>query len=111
MQDWAKELPMAVTITDKDGIVIYMNDKSIETFQKYGGASVIGSELKSWHNPNSIDIINSMMTEKKTNSYTITKNGVKKLIHQTPYFENGEFAGLVEFSIVLPDEMPHFDRG
>ncbi len=111
MQDWAKEMPMAVTITNKDGIIIYMNDKSIETFEKYGGAKIIGTELNGWHSANSIDIINSMINDKKTNSYTITKNGVKKLIHQTPYYENGEYAGLVEFSIVLPVEMPHFDRG
>ncbi len=111
MQDWAKELPMAVTITDKTGIVTYMNDKSIETFEKYGGASIIGTELNQWHSANSVEIINSMIEENKTNSYTISKNGVKKLIHQTPYFENGEYAGLVEFSIVIPEEMPHFDRG
>ena len=109
--DWAKELPMAVTISDKSGIIIYMNDKSIETFANYGGEKIIGTELNKWHKPNSVEIINSMIKENKTNSYTISKNGVKKLIHQTPYYENGEYAGLVEFSIVLPENMPHFDRG
>ena len=111
MQDWAKELPMAVTVTDKNGIIIYMNDKSIETFANYGGDKLIGTELNAWHNPHSVEIINAMISENKANSYTISKNGVKKLIHQTPYFEGGEYAGLVEFSIVLPEEMPHFDRG
>lgn len=111
MKDWAKELPMAVTITDKNGIIIYMNDKSIETFTNYGGDKIIGTELNTWHNPHSVEIISAMINENKTNSYTISKNGVKKLIHQTPYYENGEYAGLVEFSIVLPEEMPHFDRG
>ncbi len=52
----------------------------------------------------------------ETNSYTISKNGVKKLIHQTPWYKIGNdgkkmVGGLVEVSIVLPDDMPHFDRG
>jgi hypothetical protein len=46
-----------------------------------------------------------------SNSYTIEKNGVKKLIHQTPWRENGEPAGLVEFSLVIPSVLPHFVRG
>ncbi len=111
MNDWAKELPMAVTITDKNGIILYMNDKSIETFAKYGGEKIIGTELHSWHNANSVEIINAMINENKTNSYTISKNGVKKMIHQTPYYDGGEYAGLVEFSIIIPEDMPHFDRG
>lgn len=111
MNDWAKELPMAVTITDKNGIILYMNDKSIETFAKYGGEKIIGTELNSWHNANSVEIINAMINENKTNSYTISKNGVKKMIHQTPYYDGGEYAGLVEFSIIIPEDMPHFDRG
>ena len=38
------------------------------------------------------------------------KNGVKKLIYQTPWYENGEFMGLVEFSLEIPFEMPHYIR-
>ncbi|MDD2576134.1 MAG: diguanylate cyclase, partial [Bacteroidales bacterium] len=47
----------------------------------------------------------------QTNAYTIEKEGLKKLIYQTPWYENGEFGGLVEFSIVIPMDMPHFVRG
>lgn len=33
------------------------------------------------------------------------------MIYQTVWKEDGKIAGLVEFSIVLPEEMPHHDRG
>jgi len=46
----------------------------------------------------------------ESNTYTVEKNGVKKLIYQTPWFEDGKVAGMVEFSIVLPTEIPHYVR-
>jgi hypothetical protein len=27
-----------------------------------------------------------------------------------PWYQDGEFAGVVEISIPIPDELPHFDR-
>lgn len=51
-----------------------------------------------------------LIKEQATNAYTIEKNGVKKLIYQTPWYENGEFMGLVEFSLEIPFEMPHYVR-
>ncbi len=45
------------------------------------------------------------------NVYTIEKLGVKKLIYQTPWYQDGVFAGLVELSLEIPAEMPHFVRG
>jgi hypothetical protein len=44
------------------------------------------------------------------NSYTIEKNGVKKMIHQVPWRENGAIAGMVEFSLVISAVLPHFVR-
>ena len=44
------------------------------------------------------------------NAYTIEKGGVKKLIYQAPWFEDGEYRGLVEVTLVLPDVLPHFVR-
>ncbi len=37
--------------------------------------------------------IENYMSGVCTNAYTIEKNGIKKLIHQTPWFENGEYTG------------------
>ena len=34
--DWAKEMNCAVTVCDKEGIILYMNDKAKETFALRG---------------------------------------------------------------------------
>jgi len=108
--DWAKELNCAVTVTDKKGVIIYMNDKSGKTFEKWGGLDLIGKSLDGCHSPKSQETIKKLMNNKETNVYTIEKGGVKKLIYQTPWYKNGEIAGLVELSLVIPFEMPHFIR-
>lgn len=116
--DWAKGVSFAVTVCDREGFIIYMNDKSKATFAKDG--DLIGKNLKECHSPRSWEIITTLMKNGESNSYTILKNGVKKIIHQTPWYEQENTAssgterqigGLVEISIVVPEEMPHFVRG
>ena len=51
-----------------------------------------------------------MLSDGSSNVYTISKGGVKKLIFQSPWKINGEIAGLVETSMILPPDMPHYDR-
>lgn len=106
--DWAKELNCAVTVCDTQGIVIYMNDKSKETFNSAG--ELIGKSLIPCHNENSRKIIAHLLETGGTNVYTIDKNGVKKMIYQTAWKQDGKVAGLVELSIVLPPDMPHYVR-
>lgn len=104
-------LNAAVTVCDREGTILYMNGKSVKTFAKYGGKELIGQNLTACHPGRATDKVNEMIRNGTSNSYTIEKLGVKKLIHQTPwYLENGEVGGLVEFSIELPAEMPHFVR-
>lgn len=107
--DFLKGINIAVTVSDKDGNVIYQNDSSIEV-----NGDARGRNLEQCHNPKSWEMICHMMKENVSNVYTISKKGKKKLIYQTPWYEteNGtsEPAGLVEFSIVLPEEMPHYLR-
>ena len=113
--DWAKGTSFAVTVCDCEGFVIYANDRSKETFAKYG--ELLGKNLKDCHPPKAWETIMRMISRGETNSYTIRKNGVKKLIHQTPWYKIGNdgeqkvVGGMVEVSIVLPDEMPHYNRG
>jgi len=44
------------------------------------------------------------------NIYTVEKDGIKKLIYQSPWFNDGQYAGFVELSLEVPFEMPHFVR-
>jgi transcriptional regulator with PAS, ATPase and Fis domain len=104
------EYPSAVTICNTQGIVVYMNNKAKSTFNKYGGEQLIGKSLFDCHQPRSVEIIRSLMDSGQTNTYTITKNGIKKLIHQSPWYVDSKVAGLIEISIELPENMPHHNR-
>jgi ribosomal protein S6 len=87
-----------------------MNNKSADTFANDGGRSLVGSDLKDCHNAVSNEIIKQIVETLKPNIYTIEKKGKKKLIYQAPWFKDGKYSGLVELSIELPENMPHFNR-
>lgn len=109
--NWAGELGVAITVSDTSGKILYMNDKSVSTFKLQGGKSLVGTNLSQCHKPESWSKILEILETGKANSYTIEKNGLKKLIYQAPWYENGKTAGLVELSIEIPAIMDHFVRG
>ena len=100
------ELPFAVTVCDTVGTIVYMNNKSRSTFS----GDLTGKSLFECHNENSSSKIREIMATGISNSYTIEKKGIKKLIHQSPWFDEGKAAGLIEISIEIPFELPHFKR-
>jgi hypothetical protein len=108
--DWAKNLPCAVTVCDTQGIILYMNEKSEAVFAGDGGQALLGQNLFGCHSAESNRKIEAIMASKQPNVYTIEKKGVKKLIYQSAWYQDGQFAGLVELSIEIPFEMPHFNR-
>lgn len=103
---WADELNCAVTVCDTEGIVLYQNARSREV-----NGDVRGTSLIPCHNERSRDIIARLLSEGGTNAYTIDKKGVRKLIYQTVWRTEGAVSGLVEFSMEIPSEMPHYVRG
>jgi transcriptional regulator with PAS, ATPase and Fis domain len=105
------EYPSAVTICDSEANIIYMNNKAQATFDKWGGEKLKGKSLYDCHTEKSNAKIREILTTGIPNTYTIEKLGIKKLIHQSPWYQNGQIGGLVEISIVLPNEIPHFIRG
>jgi transcriptional regulator with PAS, ATPase and Fis domain len=107
---WMNSIDVAVTVCDCEGIIIYMNDQAARTFAADGGKALLGKDLWGCHPEAAREKIRRIMETGVSNSYTIEKNGVKKLIHQTPWRENSELRGLVEFSLVIPQVMPHFVR-
>ena len=106
---WADDVNYAVTIADKECNIIYMNRRSRETFCK-NGENLIGKNLMDCHPEHARHIIRRLLAEGGSNTYTITKNGVNKLIFQSAWKLEGEIAGLVETSMVLPADIRHFDR-
>jgi transcriptional regulator with PAS, ATPase and Fis domain len=108
---WFDSLKVAITVCDLDGKVLAMNDKAGGTFADWGGKDLIGKSLMDCHKPHSQMMIKQMMENDTTNAYTIEKAGVKKMIYQTPWYQDGQVAGLVEFSFEIPFEMTHHNRG
>lgn len=103
---WADELSCAVTVCDMNGVVVYMNRRSVIV-----NGAMLGKSMIPCHNERSRAIIADLLATGNSNSYTIQKGDVRKMIHQTVWREQGEVRGLVEFSIEIPVEMPHYVRG
>jgi PAS domain S-box-containing protein len=108
--NWYKVFPGAITVTDENGTILQMNDASAKMFEKDGGYEIMGRNAITCHpEPTQTKVRKLYETESK-NIYSITKNGQKQLIYQTPYFVDGKFSGIVEICLDLPEEIPHFDR-
>jgi transcriptional regulator with PAS, ATPase and Fis domain len=104
------ELPFAVTVCDTEAIILYMNERSVSTFQKYGGEAIIGSSLFLYHHGAAAAKLRELLDTATKNAYTIEKNGIKKMVYQSPWYKEGKFAGLIELSLDIPMEMEHFVR-
>jgi len=80
------------------------------TFSKDGGGKLIGQNLDICHSNSSQQKIKRLLETESSNIYTIKKNGKKKMIIQLPWFYENKIMGLVELSVELPEDIPHFDR-
>lgn len=103
---WNDELDCAVTVCDTEGTVLYQNGRSREV-----NGDVRGKSLIPCHNERSRAIIRRLLDEGGRNAYTIEKKGVRKFIYQTVWRHGGKVCGLVEYSMEIPAEMPHYVRG
>ncbi len=110
MSAWVKEFAGAVTVCDTEGVILAMNDKSLKTFEKDGGTALLGTNLLECHPEPSRTQVAELLLSRKANAYTIEKNGIKKLIYQHPWYENGVYKGFVELSLEIPEKMEHFVR-
>lgn len=109
--EWVYGMNCAVTVVDRDCKILYMNGRSRATFASRGGGDLIGHNIMDYHNDRSREIIRRLLAEGGSNAYTISKEGLKKMIYQTAWRDSkGEVGGLVELSMVIPDEMPHYIR-
>lgn len=108
MLEYFNSVPFSVTVCDKDGKILEMNETAERVLSH--GKHIIGQNLLDCHPEPARTKLMEMLKNHNLNAYTIEKNGVKKLIYQSPWFENGEFAGYIELSMELPAEMPHFVR-
>jgi transcriptional regulator with PAS, ATPase and Fis domain len=108
--DWQKDFPGSITVADKDGIIIYMNNRALKTFENYGGKNLIETNVLDCHPEPAKSKLKELMENQSTNVYSIEKNGIKKMIYQAPWYKDYEYAGIVELSVEIPFEIPHFVR-
>jgi hypothetical protein len=107
---WLDLVPGAVTICDKRGVVLEMNEAAHRNFAKDGGRALIGRNLLDCHPEPARSKLLQILETGATNVYTVEKGGVKKLVHQAAWYRDGEMGGLIEISLVLPRDVPHFVR-
>jgi hypothetical protein len=107
---WIEEFPASIIVCDADGIILEMNTRAIESNAADGGAKLIGSNVLDCHPEPSRTMLDGMLASGQKNVYTIRKNGIRKIIYQSPWYDNGAYAGFVELSLPIPETMPHFDR-
>lgn len=105
-RDYFEGADVAVTICAKDGTILDMNRKSRSTFLK-PGQDIIGNNVLDCHPEPARSMLADMLENPRTNVYTVEKEGVRKLIFQTPWYDGDEYAGFLELSMVLPEEIPH----
>ncbi len=107
---WMKEFTGAMMVCDREGTILEMNDKSAKSYAADGGYALVGKNALDCHPEPARTKLKAMLADGRANIYTIEKNGVKKLIYQSPWYQNGQYAGFVELSLEVPFEMPHFIR-
>jgi transcriptional regulator with PAS, ATPase and Fis domain len=108
---WIQEFPAAITVCDADGILLEMNDKAAKGYEADGGRALIGSNMLDCHPDPARTKTERLLASRARNVYTIKKNDIKKLIYQSPWYKNGEYAGFVEMSLEIPfGDLPHFVR-
>jgi len=108
--EWIKEFPAAITVCDEAGVILEMNDKAAKTFESDGGRELISKNMLDCHPEPARTKTERLLASREKNVYTIEKNGIKKLIYQSPWFKDGRYAGFVELSLEIPFELQHFIR-
>ena len=105
--DYFNEFPAAIEVCDLDGILLYVNDSAAATV---AGRDQLGTNILDCHPEPARTMFEKMLASGRANIYTIEKAGQRKLIYQAPWYVDGVYAGIVELSMPVPVDMPHFIR-
>ncbi|MGC8891277.1 MAG: hypothetical protein ACP5P6_01570 [Candidatus Saccharicenans sp.] len=108
--DWLNEFDGAIIVADEEGKILYLNEKAARNYEQDGGFKLLGQNLFHCHKAQSKEKIKAIMNENRANVYTIEKKGIKKLIYQAPWVSQGQVRGIIELSLEIPFDLPHFVR-
>ncbi|NMA55000.1 MAG: diguanylate cyclase [Firmicutes bacterium] len=108
---WLHKFSAAITVCDTEGKIVYMNEKSQSAYAADGGAGLLGTNALDCHPEPARSKMVAMLKNQSRNCYTVQKGRGKKLIYQAPWYkESGQYGGLVELTIELPQDLPHHTR-
>jgi transcriptional regulator with PAS, ATPase and Fis domain len=108
--DWVNEFPAQISVCDTQGVILAINEKEAEFFQDQGGKLLIGTNLANCHSHRSTNMIQKLMQSQEMRVYTVEEQGTKELIIQGPWYQDGQFSGLVEIAVKIPDQILHIIR-
>lgn len=104
--DWAEEFPGGIAVCDTQGIILALNHYDAQVYEDRGGKALIGTNLYECHSQHSEDMIREMMAKDHGNIYIVEKNGQRELVIQSPWYQGGKLAGLVEITVEIEGEIP-----
>jgi transcriptional regulator with PAS, ATPase and Fis domain len=105
MCDWVEEFPGMISVCDVDGKIMVLNKKIAAYFSSTGGKELIGTNLFDCHGNTSGEEIKQLMKQEKADVYIAEENGERELVIHSPWFKEGEFAGLVEITLPFNGEI------
>ena len=103
--EWFEKLPCAITVCDRDYMILYMNAKAAEVNKEEGGKALIGKNLMDCHPPKAKKKLKEVMLSGRPHAFTIEKKGVKKLVYQSHWKRKGQVGGLVELYFEIPKDI------
>ena len=107
---WVKELPAEIMVCDSGGIILEMNAQAGVLFAEDGGRDLLGANVLDCHPDPERGKLEGMLKKQTANSYFNTENGEKRFFFQSPWYKEGCYAGFVEISFGVPQDIPHFIR-
>jgi PAS domain-containing protein len=110
LDGWLDAVPGAVTICDAQGVILEMNATAIRQFADSGGRELVGRNLLDCHPEPARSRVERLLSDRQANVYTTEKGGIRRLVYQAAWFDQGRFGGLIEISLEIPTQIPHFVR-
>lgn len=108
--DWIEEFPGMISVCDTEGKILVLNKKIAAYFAATGGKRLIGSNLFDCHNPVSGAQVRDLLENRKGDVYIAEEDGSQELVIHSPWYQDGDFAGLVEIAIPLEAPIRHVKR-
>jgi len=106
--EWVKEFPGTITIVDKDGIIVYVNERAAQKYGPTGGE--VGKNVFDCHPEAAGEKLRGLMDTQQSFVYTTERAGKGKIVCQAPWYQDGEYAGFMELTLETTLPLPHFVR-